>query len=143
MDIQLSGELSGLDVVRKLRDQGYKTPIIAVTAYAMAGDRERFLEAGCNDYMAKPLPVPQLVNLIQHYQELISDSVLLEEIIDQPANAEIIEERVVDSETDVPVETVLDEATQDVTPVRDDEHTVTRVAPKVDSVKTTQEEGKV
>ena len=54
MDIQLVGELSGLDVVKQLRKDGFKTPIVAVTAYAMSGDRERCLDAGCDDYMAKP-----------------------------------------------------------------------------------------
>ncbi|MBC8171615.1 MAG: response regulator [Anaerolineae bacterium] len=69
MDIQLAGELSGLDVVQRLRTIGHKTPIIAVTAYAMIGDRERFLTAGCDDYLAKPLPIPRLVELIEHYSK--------------------------------------------------------------------------
>lgn len=69
MDIQLAGELSGLDVVQRLRSIGHKTPIIAVTAYAMIGDRERFLTAGCDDYLAKPLPIPRLVELIEHYSK--------------------------------------------------------------------------
>lgn len=68
IDIQLSGELSGLDVVKKLRKQGHKTPVVAVTAYAMVGDRERCLDAGCDDYLAKPLPVPALVELIKRYE---------------------------------------------------------------------------
>ncbi|GAB4318143.1 MAG: hypothetical protein Kow00117_08340 [Phototrophicales bacterium] len=63
MDIQLSGRLTGLDVVRTLRERGHKLPIIAVTAYAMVGDRERCLAAGCDDYIAKPLPIPTLVAL--------------------------------------------------------------------------------
>lgn len=67
MDIQLSGEIGGLDVVRKLRERGVTTPIIAVTAYAMVGDKERCLEAGCDEYMAKPLPVPRLVELFEEH----------------------------------------------------------------------------
>jgi CheY-like chemotaxis protein len=67
MDIQLKGALTGLEVVMKLREQGHKTPIIAVTAYAMVGDRERCLEAGCDDYLPKPLPVEQLVECFQRY----------------------------------------------------------------------------
>lgn len=67
LDIQIAGELSGLDVVRKLRAEGYTTPIVAVTAYAMVGDRERCLEAGCNDYLAKPLPIPRLLEIIDQY----------------------------------------------------------------------------
>ena len=67
LDIQIAGELSGLDVVRKLRTDGYTTPVIAVTAYAMVGDRERSLEAGCNEYMAKPLDVAHLLELFDQY----------------------------------------------------------------------------
>lgn len=70
MDVQLAGNMTGLDVVRKLRGSGYKTPIIAVTAYAMIGDRERCMDAGCDDYLAKPLPVPKLVEIIKRYDPL-------------------------------------------------------------------------
>lgn len=69
MDVQLIGNLSGLDVVRQLRQQGKTTPIIAVTAYAMVGDRERCIEAGCDDYMAKPLPIQRLVEIFAHYDK--------------------------------------------------------------------------
>lgn len=67
MDIQLAGELTGLEVVAKLRERGYKTPIVAVTAYAMVGDRERCLEAGCDDYLPKPLTISHLVELFSRY----------------------------------------------------------------------------
>ena len=56
MDIELAGKVNGLDVVRSLRSAGLKTPIIAVTAYAMLGDRDRCLEAGCDAYLPKPDP---------------------------------------------------------------------------------------
>jgi len=69
MDIQLAGQLTGLDVVRKLRQDGLTIPIVAVTAYAMVGDRERCLEAGCNEYLSKPLPIGRVVQLLQLYQE--------------------------------------------------------------------------
>jgi CheY-like chemotaxis protein len=67
MDVQLPGMLTGLDVVKKLRADGHKTPIIAVTAYAMSGDREKCLAAGCDGYLAKPLPVGELVELFRRY----------------------------------------------------------------------------
>ncbi len=67
MDVQLEGALTGLDVVRSLRAAGHMIPMIAVTAYAMVGDRERCLEAGCNDYLAKPLSVSELVTLFERY----------------------------------------------------------------------------
>src|SRR5450432_1401638 len=68
MDLQLQGRVSGLDVVKELRVRGFTTPIIAVTAYAMVGDRERCLEAGCDSYLSKPLPVAELVELVQTYE---------------------------------------------------------------------------
>jgi CheY-like chemotaxis protein len=71
MDLQLAGALGGLDVVRKLRADGVTTPIIAVTAYAMVGDKERCMEAGCDGYLAKPLPVAELVETVQKYDEAL------------------------------------------------------------------------
>lgn len=67
MDIQLAGEMTGLDAVKYLRERGYRTPIIAVTAYAMVGDRERCIEAGCDDYLPKPLPVQRLIEIFEQY----------------------------------------------------------------------------
>lgn len=72
MDVQIEGRLSGLDVVRGLRARGVKKPIIAVTAYAMLGDRERCLEAGCDSYISKPLPISELVELVQRYEVELS-----------------------------------------------------------------------
>jgi CheY-like chemotaxis protein len=67
MDVELAGEMGGLQVVRNLRQAGVTTPIIAVTAYAMLGDRERCLEAGCNGYLPKPLPIAELLVLLAKY----------------------------------------------------------------------------
>jgi CheY-like chemotaxis protein len=67
MDIQLAGRLNGLEVVQQLRERGHTIPIVAVTAYAMVGDREKCLAAGCDDYMAKPLAISQVLELIQKY----------------------------------------------------------------------------
>jgi CheY-like chemotaxis protein len=71
MDVELAGEMNGLDVVRNLRSNGLKTPIVAVTAYAMQGDLDRCIEAGCNDYLSKPLPIPALVALLARYQDMV------------------------------------------------------------------------
>ena len=61
MDIQLP-KINGLDVIRKLRGmpEFSNTPILAVTAYAMKGDREKALEAGCNEYLTKPINTREL-----------------------------------------------------------------------------------
>ena len=65
MDIQLP-KMSGLEVTRKLREipEFSRTPIIAVTAYAMKGDEKKALDAGCNAYLSKPISARDLPNLI-------------------------------------------------------------------------------
>jgi len=65
MDIQLP-KMSGLEVTRKLREipEFSRTPIIAITAYAMKGDEEKALDAGCNAYLSKPISARDLPNLI-------------------------------------------------------------------------------
>jgi CheY-like chemotaxis protein len=70
MDIELAGEINGLQVVRELRKRGISTPIIAVTAYAMLGDRERCIEAGCTGYLSKPISIPETLELLKQYAEL-------------------------------------------------------------------------
>ena len=57
MDINLQGEYNGLDAMRAIkRMPGYaNTPIIAVTAYILPGDRERFIKAGFHDFISKPV----------------------------------------------------------------------------------------
>jgi len=56
MDIQLP-DMDGLEVTRRIRasEADGKIPIVAVTSFAMAGDREKALAAGCNGYIEKPI----------------------------------------------------------------------------------------
>ena len=54
MDIRMP-EMDGIEATFRLRDKGVKTPIIAVTAFAFDQDRNRILEAGCDDYISKPI----------------------------------------------------------------------------------------
>lgn len=66
MDIKLPG-MNGLDATRKIRTFNPELPIIAQTAYAMSEDREKALEAGCVDYIAKPVKKQQLITMIKQY----------------------------------------------------------------------------
>lgn len=66
MDIQLP-EVDGLEIIRQMRqlELWQNIPVIAVTAMAMPGDRERCLVAGANDYLSKPLNVEKAIATIR------------------------------------------------------------------------------
>ena len=63
MDIQMPG-INGYEATREIRKMNIKLPIIAQTAYAMAGEREISQKEGCNDYIAKPLRADELIQII-------------------------------------------------------------------------------
>lgn len=68
LDIQMPG-MNGFAVARRLRQdpRWAEVPIVALTAYAMQGDRERVLEAGFDSYLAKPLNLQQLLQEVEHW----------------------------------------------------------------------------
>ncbi len=68
MDLSLP-KLNGWEVTRSLKSNPrFKdVPILALTAHAMVGDREKALAAGCDDYFAKPIEVDEFVNFLQPY----------------------------------------------------------------------------
>jgi PAS domain S-box-containing protein len=66
MDIQMPG-LNGYEATRQIRQFNKDVVIIAQTAFALSGDREKAIEAGCNDYITKPINKAELLSLIQKY----------------------------------------------------------------------------
>ena len=66
MDIQMP-KMNGLDAIRHIRADRTVTqiPIIALTAFAMPGDRDRCLQAGANEYLSKPVRLKTLVHTIK------------------------------------------------------------------------------
>jgi two-component system, cell cycle response regulator DivK len=68
LDINIPG-ISGLDLARQIREDARlaEVPILAVTANVLVGDREKCLEAGCDDYLPKPLDIRRLRQLMRMY----------------------------------------------------------------------------
>jgi CheY-like chemotaxis protein len=71
LDIQLP-DIPGTEVLKLIRESeiGASIPVVAVTSFAMAGDRERLLEAGCDGYLEKPID-PKLI--IQQIKKIIGE----------------------------------------------------------------------
>jgi CheY-like chemotaxis protein len=69
LDINLPGEKDGNDVLNYIREElNMKDfPVIIVTAFALKGDKERFLERGASDYLAKPVPKELLLDKIEDH----------------------------------------------------------------------------
>lgn len=68
LDINIPG-VHGLDLASRLKadDRLADVPLIATTANVLLGDRERCLEAGCDDYLPKPLDIRELRQMMRHY----------------------------------------------------------------------------
>jgi two-component system cell cycle response regulator DivK len=68
MDVQLPG-IDGVEALERLRqnERTVSIPVLALTAQAMSGDRERFLEAGFDGYLAKPVDVRELIQAVREH----------------------------------------------------------------------------
>ena len=69
MDIKMP-EMDGIEATKEIRKLNPSVPIIAQTAYALSGDREKALEAGCNDYITKPLNKTELLKKVKEQLKL-------------------------------------------------------------------------
>jgi CheY-like chemotaxis protein len=66
MDIKMP-EMDGYEATKQIREFNKNVIIIAQTAYAQSGDRDKAIEAGCNDYISKPIRKNDLLALIKKH----------------------------------------------------------------------------
>lgn len=75
MDINLGYGMNGIELTKEIRkfDEHKNTPVIAVTAFAMAGDEDEFINAGCSDYISKPFTKQLLLSKIYNFVQVSSN----------------------------------------------------------------------
>jgi two-component system, cell cycle response regulator DivK len=73
LDIQLP-DIDGLEVLKRIRtsEEGKNIPVIAMTSYAMSGDKEKMLKAGCNGYIEKPIDPERVISQIKEVLDQVS-----------------------------------------------------------------------
>jgi PAS domain S-box-containing protein len=95
MDMQMP-KMNGYEASSALREQGYKTPVVALTAHAMKGDDEKCIAAGCDDYLAKPIDCRELTRIIGKYLPLKQDVVsqTIDSATELPESEQLCSERI-------------------------------------------------
>jgi len=66
MDLKMP-DFDGLKATQKIREFNQTIPVIAQTAHALSGDKKRAIDAGCNDYISKPINRKALLQVVHHY----------------------------------------------------------------------------
>ena len=87
MDINMP-VLDGIEATKIIRDNNIDIPIIALTANALEGDKEKFLSVGMNDYLAKPINIDNLDKIIKYYM-IQKNDILLDDMVEEDKSDDI------------------------------------------------------